>query len=660
LEPFHQRAFDTARSAMEQVQNKYVEPIIIPPDADSAHVTGFHTAGGMSSRYNAHREGFVFSDQGCIDGKVLQETGDGDNFVGQFHQAQWMMFQSLQGIANHILQNMESAMELPKGWFQQNLGPTDTSSQWHMKRYIQQQHQETEDGSSAQTTESGRRILLPMHTDPSLISVVIHDWSLLPAHDAGTNLMGLQVLETQYSNWKDLQRNTSNKNCVLATVFVGSVLAHITEATWPAAKHRVVDASSSSAAARMAATLFVRPQSSAVLPTPLPSPKLSKSTLKSKQPVTFGKWLQRVAKNYESKKQNTDPKVLLSDAKDNDKNQDLDSKTISSCHVCGADCHTRCTLCKYVYYCSVRCQRIDWKEGSHRTTCSGRKKPKKTTKQTEKLPMLGPLPAKLRNDDDVQHALDELVSLTNWSGDKQRDKEKRNGRQSTSEAIPDQPKSNCTKEESEMSLQNAPSYSLIAGIAHLDDSVVSYMVEDMPQISCYKLALKRQISTQSPNSSLNLKISVEQKASAVHSNRTLILVQADGMKADTPLFVGEFPHPLEKDGIRLQTEKEREPDSLLDVYHISLPYPQELASSSVLQGPCNISGGAMQLTSLQDINGVACGRCSSTLFSCVLENGQDRPQKSVIEKVLPMPQGRWDDVAEYLICYSGVSPSASC
>ena len=73
----------------------------------------------------------------------------------------------------------------------------------------------------------------------------------------------------------------------------------------------------------MAATLFVRPQPSALLQVPLPSPWLlqqieneqkeiendGESTAKKKSkrsvtkpPITFDAWLKRVAKNYEKQK----------------------------------------------------------------------------------------------------------------------------------------------------------------------------------------------------------------------------------------------------------------------------------------------------------------------------------------------------------------------
>ncbi|KAL3928217.1 MAG: hypothetical protein SGARI_005106 [Bacillariaceae sp.] len=245
---------------------------------------------------------------------------------------------SLHGIAECILGEMERSMQLPPNWFQQNLGPTATSSQWHMKRYVaddrdyddgEENRTKNEDKSGkADVTESGRKILLPMHTDPSLISVVIHDTSSLPTiiSECGAKEfdLGLQYFDTKQSKWIDLNTRASDDFVLLATIFAGSVLSHITERTWPAAKHRVVGnnnaVEASSSKQRMAATLFVRPQLSALLPAPLPSPFIAKEiearkpqqsqiegkhrkVTKPKLPITFEAWLRRVAKNYEKKKE---------------------------------------------------------------------------------------------------------------------------------------------------------------------------------------------------------------------------------------------------------------------------------------------------------------------------------------------------------------------
>ena len=300
LERIHSRAFRCARNALDETlysdescSNDSDLPLpMIAPQADSAHVTGFHYAGGMS-RYNIRREGIVFSDDqcSCSDGKseLLSDLSE--------------MFLSLHGIADRVLLAIEAQLELDEetsspsvkeskqgiGWFQRHLGPTETASQWHMKRFVIEEEKasdeliEQEQPASMLLTETGERITLPMHTDPSLISIVIHDRhhddSKSGTIDQSTNeasgALGLQYFHPTEKTWKEPEAHGH----LVATVFVGSVLAHLTCGKYPAAKHRVVETETPPGderklPKRMAATLFVRPQPSALLQVPLPSPWL--------------------------------------------------------------------------------------------------------------------------------------------------------------------------------------------------------------------------------------------------------------------------------------------------------------------------------------------------------------------------------------------------
>lgn len=318
---------------------------MIQPQADSGHVTGFHHAGGMS-RYNVRREGIVFSDDQCSCNENREETNEGsDSDVRNSCLSDLSgMFWSLHGIADRVLLAIETQLEISDndgceeqavGWFQQQLGPTETASQWHMKRFVMEEQESTDQSENVEKvadtlrTETGERITLPMHTDPSLISVVIHDSNVksIDDNDSGTKeapgALGLQYFHPKKHQWEEPEAHGH----LIATVFVGSVLAHLTSGKYPAAKHRVVERREEESEEmplpkRMAATLFVRPQPSALLRVPLPSPWLlqqlkeeeaqkenesdsgSKKKKKSltKPPITFDAWLKRVAKNYEKQK----------------------------------------------------------------------------------------------------------------------------------------------------------------------------------------------------------------------------------------------------------------------------------------------------------------------------------------------------------------------
>ncbi|KAG7348937.1 MYND finger domain containing protein [Nitzschia inconspicua] len=360
----------------------------------------------------------------------------------------------------------------------------------------------------------------------------------------------------------------------------------------------------------------------------------------------------------------------------------IDSTDTSKCNVCGSTCRTRCSLCKSVYYCSVDCQRNDWTQGLHSKQCLGRKsKPSKRK--------LGPLPNKLRNLEDAQQALEELWSLTNAVPTEESCAIKQKNvkgaftiqskrLESSRNEIPTIP-ANPESSTSHL-VTTLPPYSILRDDTTIvmDKAVHSYMVEDMPQISCYRLTLKRQRTTESR--SLLLDIALERKNASnpsslqVHSNYTLVVISTQTEATEKLLFVGEFPQPIEKDRIQWQVEEEELVDRdhnddgsifLLDVYHVSLPYPRDLANSTIiLQSTAESSTGKFPTTSLQQINTAACATCNVPLFSNEsTHSGKDPKQRrentavttfpKVIEKVLPLPQGYWDDIAEYLICYSG-------
>lgn len=270
----HARAFEVARAALDD-EPSHSDCPTIPPDADSAHVTGYHLTEGMS-RYNAHREGLVFSDGNLVGNDELQV-------------AMKKMFDSLHSIAQDVLTALEQEWNLPQGWFQNTLGPTENHSQWHMKRYVQTPIDTTTDNDDKNTDNN--TILLPVHTDPSLISVVIHDF---PGIQEGA--MGLEY-QTSDGKWVEI----SQSGHASATIFVGSVLSFITGGTIKAAKHRVVLNShgSSNNRGRMAATLFVRPQGTAQLLVP-PSRRFQDVTLKKQ--TTFEAWNSRVSRNYMKQK----------------------------------------------------------------------------------------------------------------------------------------------------------------------------------------------------------------------------------------------------------------------------------------------------------------------------------------------------------------------
>jgi len=316
------RSFETARRALDVVSDNkdaLVASPIIDPSSDSGSWTGYHDAAEVNGRYNEYREGFVFSNGDMFD--VTSDEGKGDciDFRYEMNNLFSVMHDD---VANGVLRAIERRLELPLLYFHRAFGPTHDSSQWHMKRYVVDARVDTtfndEEGQCASTIgdtmvtsepQKEAEIFLPVHTDPSLISVVILD-------EAGINKggMGLEVFhplktENNSGTWKEI----SHMGHDVAVIFVGSVLSYLTKGQiFSAAKHRVVNWISSRMdpdgiipnerrGSRVAATLFVRPNGDALMKS-LPSPHLQIEAALEKNPPTFRVWNARVAKNYMKKK----------------------------------------------------------------------------------------------------------------------------------------------------------------------------------------------------------------------------------------------------------------------------------------------------------------------------------------------------------------------
>lgn len=264
----------------------------IEESADSAHVTGYHRAGCMSARYNAYREGFVFSD-----GQSLEVHG-----CTSFRSDCVQLQELLHDVAETVLAMICRHLELPEGWFHDKLGPLRDNSQWHIKRYVDvlmqdkaSQTSETSTGEAIECIQKQNSVeWLPTHTDPSLVSIVVLNH---PGRQEGSS--GLQYSENGF--FLDVPWSGHNT----AIVFVGSVLQHVTGGYFHACRHRVVytnDGNGKSNVERMAATLFVRPAPERTLSLPS-SPVLHRMNCKVKGCLTFSQWNAKVARNYEKAQQ---------------------------------------------------------------------------------------------------------------------------------------------------------------------------------------------------------------------------------------------------------------------------------------------------------------------------------------------------------------------
>jgi hypothetical protein len=187
------------------------------------------------------------------------------------------------------------------------------------------------------------QVLLPVHTDPSLISLIVHDVPgvrpgalgleyLRPRRQRGAGAGGSVAgrrsssggVSDEVSGGTEPTAEPTGDRCAeptgdrgaestgdrgaegewlvvashghgVVTVLVGAVLDRITGGLYPAAKHRVASTNPSGLGRRVAATFFFRPAPTAWLEK-LPITALTDRSVK---PIRFRDWLARVASKYE-------------------------------------------------------------------------------------------------------------------------------------------------------------------------------------------------------------------------------------------------------------------------------------------------------------------------------------------------------------------------
>lgn len=329
LEKIFQTSFATASVALDSAAafttntNQSINDIsevfpIIEPTANSANATGYHSAGGNNSlsRYNAYRQGFIFSNGELFDVPLPS---------GNFESTMKEMFHSLSHvIAQQVLIGIAEHLQIDPDWFQTHFGHMEHSSQWHIKRFVlpdeemnpntvemYNRHPEENDlekKTKAATNEIG---WLPAHTDPSLISVLIHDAKgiqpgamgleyQLPIRSIQDNPESLDGIEKTTRVWKQVEAHGH----AVATILSGSVLSYITGGFFPSAKHRVMydqNTFQNGLRRRQTATLFVRPIGDSILSVP-PSSALTNRNINIRQNCKFEDWLIKVSRNYQGAK----------------------------------------------------------------------------------------------------------------------------------------------------------------------------------------------------------------------------------------------------------------------------------------------------------------------------------------------------------------------
>ena len=265
--------------------------------SSSSDFTGLHGYGGLSA-YNTSRAGCVFSNGELIS---LPSTPSFEHDMSLFRDEGV-------NIARQVYNSIEEHLCLPPNYFEATYGDLASSAQWHIKKYNL--------GGAGIAGIRGAGILLPTHTDPSLISVVLHD---TPPTNSPNGLQFLDHSAPEQHTWRDVSSFGHGR----ATVFIGSLMERITGGEFKACRHRVTSTGDEvSPEGRVAATFFFRPLGSRVLVVP-PSPLLDGVTVKQ---ISFRNWVARTAKNYERAKLKESEKKNKKNKKNKNKKKEKENK----------------------------------------------------------------------------------------------------------------------------------------------------------------------------------------------------------------------------------------------------------------------------------------------------------------------------------------------
>lgn len=307
-------------------------PLLTKTD-DAQHATGYHPANSASlSRYNIHREGFVFSDSNLfdtnIDDSIFSFRDDMIAMRGILHKLAINAWHMLEEEVMEYMVNKNEKHDISNEEFEcfrsqffakdESEQDMEKHSQWHIKRYDYHDKSNcTIHGELDTQSEEKERLLLGSHTDPSLLSVVIHD---NPNNSIGCR--GLEILDNENSidslkKWIELPQHGHK----VYTVLIGGAMARLlSEGKFKPCLHRVNAKgagmkgqwfNSSIDAPRVVATYFLRPSPKTILsPINLSYDAISqnsrsgfKSKLpRSKRPISFHDWCARTSKNYSKSK----------------------------------------------------------------------------------------------------------------------------------------------------------------------------------------------------------------------------------------------------------------------------------------------------------------------------------------------------------------------
>lgn len=230
-----------------------------PLDGSRTENHGWHDVGGLSSKYNRFRRGYILQADKPIPDFVI----DADAHE-QFRRA----------IHTFVADRCRC-------------GDIDmiSCSQFHIKRCV---------GSDPQT-----KVAVPPHRDPSLLSLVIHSDSSA----------GLEFWDPALRRYAPSHHYGPDR----ATIIAGSLLGYLTRNEIPAPKHRVLLEQRPWQLPRLAATFFFQPKPDTVLRRLILRPKAAPRlalTNDDSGVLTYAEWKRRAYTRYYNATPHVEPALL--------------------------------------------------------------------------------------------------------------------------------------------------------------------------------------------------------------------------------------------------------------------------------------------------------------------------------------------------------------
>lgn len=276
------------------------------------------------------------------------------------------------------------------------------------------------------------------------------------------------------------------------------------------------------------------------------------------------------------------------------------------CQVCGATSKPLCcSRCRKAFYCSVKCQKKDWKTG-HRLRCQPFVSLGETADMAVKalLYITNETTPELANEHWVK-ATDEVIRQKNSPNTNNHNEEKDTDIVAT----------DMTRATPSLEVE-CPGVPFSSALQSMKQSLY-FVVEEMIHISRFQLLVKRN----EYSSCLDLR-NLRSSTKKLNHGITLLQLQSDrGLE-----FSIVFPRSLKNAIVQFLDETSLQ---------LSLPYDFDPTLDDL--------GTQKALTNIETINRIQCNSCQHPLLPSL-----------PITRTSELPVGHWDEIADYLICYNGV------